>query len=194
MSVALMLSLSCYLRPGEMMRLTASSLVPPSPCVSKHWCLLLFPSENVARSKTGTSDDSIVVDSPYLKSWIGPVLRELQKNGDKCCIWPFSYLQYLAEFKKSVKAMGVGPLVPYQARHSGPSIDRSRLWRSLEECQKRGRWRSSKSVARYEKGGRLGVFWNHLAAEVRSRLEMCERHLDDLVLSRPGASKVTLPR
>ena len=36
-------------------------------------------------------------------------------------------------------------------RHSGASLDRLEWRFSLEEVRKRGRWRSSASVARYEK-------------------------------------------
>ena len=46
-------------------------------------------------------------------------------------------------------------LSPYQTRHSGPSIDRAKKLRTLHEVQKRGNWRSTTSVLRYEKAGRL---------------------------------------
>ena len=42
---------------------------------------------------------------------------------------------------------------------SGPSIDRSRGYRSLQEVQKRGQWKSQKSVTRYEKSARLASTW-----------------------------------
>ena len=41
--------------------------------------------------------------------------------------------------------------VLYMGRHSGASLDRLERRFSLEEVRKRGRWRSTASVARYEK-------------------------------------------
>ena len=44
---------------------------------------------------------------------------------------------------------------PYSVRHGGASSDALWRTRSLIEIQKRGRWRSEKSVRRYEKHSRL---------------------------------------
>eukprot|EP00973_Karenia_brevis_P074102 10298473-Karenia_brevis.AAC.1 len=46
-------------------------------------------------------------------------------------------------------------LSPHILRHSGPSNDRYRGRASLKEIQNRGRWKTYKSVARYEKHARL---------------------------------------
>ena len=45
------------------------------------------------------------------------------------------------------------------ARHSGPSIDRVKHHRSQLEVQKRGQWKSTKSVHMYEKVARLACNW-----------------------------------
>ena len=80
--------------------------------------------------------------------------------------------------KRAVTYWRCGAIVPYQWRHS--------------EVQKRGRWVSQKSVARYEKGARLGVAWNELDVVTRNRMLECEKHLPDLVLGTHKFGKVTV--
>ena len=149
MGVSLLLGLSAYLRPSELLRLRGESLVPPSSA-SPNWCLLMHPSEGAARSKTGTVDDSIQLDSPYLK-WLDPVWTLLHAERRGQPLFDFDYPELLQVLKKATQYWKCGAVVPYQWRHSGPSIDRAMKWRPLDEVQKRGRWASQKSVARYEK-------------------------------------------
>ena len=73
---------------------------------------------------------------------------------------------------------------PYAWRHSGPSIDRAQNRRSLQEVQKRGRWKQMKSVNRYEKAGRLGMSVQELTSEQLAYCELAERHLGDFICGR----------
>ena len=66
MAVATMLCVGCYLRPGELLSLRRRNLQAPAAGVNRHWGLLIFPQERAERSKTGASDDSVVVDNAYL--------------------------------------------------------------------------------------------------------------------------------
>ena len=75
-------------------------------------------------------------------------------------------------------------VVSYARRHSGPSIDRAQGRRSLQEVQKRGRWRQPKSVNRYEKAGRLGMSVRALASEQLVFCKHAERHLGDFICGR----------
>ena len=61
----------------------------------------------------------------------------------------------MVEFKKTVTALGVPEAVPYQARPGGPSIDLALRRRELGSAKKRGRWRTDRSLRRYEEAGRL---------------------------------------
>ena len=186
MGMAVLLCVSCYLRPGELMGLTRASLVRPASCISKHWCLLLFPSEGVERSKTGTTDDSIAVDSEYL-SWAGPIWEALTEGDPKSFLWTFTYPQFLKQIRLAISAWNLGEVVPYQMRHSGPSIDRAANRRTLLDCQKRGRWKSWQSVTRYEKSARLSAFWNRLPEATKTGLQTCERRLPQFMLEHVGA-------
>ena len=189
MAFAVLLGVGCYLRPNELLRLQPHNLVEPSVATSAHWSLLMFRSEEQDRSKTNDSDDSLTVDCKWLE-WAGPIFEELSRGKAGQSIWPFCYPSFLAQFKLASKALGLG-LVPYLMRHSGPSIDRAKGWRSQAECQKRGRWRSWKSLVRYEKAARLGVLWGMMNKEAKDYCLVCERGLGDLVLGRPAAARAT---
>ena len=62
------------------------------------------------------------------------------------------YAEYLLLFRRAAANLQVN-MVPCQGRHSGASVHRAENLRTLESIQKRGRWKSAKSVRRYEKNG-----------------------------------------
>ena len=130
--------------------------------------------------------DSFPLDTPCLQPWIATVARILREGGPPSqSIWPFSYQDFCREFSKSVRRLGVDhSVVPYMARHSGPSIDRMSGFRDLLEIQKRGRWVQFKSVQRYEKAARLAEVTNSLSAGSAAYMRAAEVHLEALLLHR----------
>ena len=120
------------------------------------WTLLLSPEHLEQPGKTGEYDLSAALDSSYLRPWSHTVFGLLKKQPDNAPLWDFNYGDYVAEFRKACQTLRLD-LSPYQMRHSGPSIDRANNWRSALEIQKRGGWKSAKSVMRYEKSARLGA-------------------------------------
>ena len=88
------------------------------------------------RSKTVEFDDSVAIDSKYMKPWAPALCAQLKKGKPEQPLWDFDYTHFSNM-----------SLTPYQLRHSGPSIGRAADTRSLLEVQKRGRWKSFKSVA-----------------------------------------------
>ena len=86
--------------------------------------------------------------------------------------------------------VGLGELLVSKAleqtrlRHSGPSIDRARNWRSLHEVQKRGSWKAHKSVLRYEKAARLSLSYQSLPQSLRDYVDTCELQVGDVLLNR----------
>ena len=183
MAVMTLVMVSAYLRPGEAMGLRRSSLVPPARQISATWSLLICPEEKPQRTKTGASDDSIALDTPWL-AWLDPVLKALRGAGDSSSIWPFSYPEYLHKFKEAQVRLGLSGIVPYQARHSGPSIDRACKARTQEEVRKRGRWQSHRSLVRYEKHARLGAVHHSLSPLQQQHFSECERLIEAVVLGR----------
>ena len=86
------------------------------------WSVLLFPQERVAASKTLAKDASLTVDPCWMKWW-EKVLPELARGDAKQRVWKFSYAELVPVFKAAATSIGLPSLVPYQARHSGASID-----------------------------------------------------------------------
>ena len=78
--------------------------------------------------------------------------------------------------------------MPYQARHSGPSIDAARHLRTRAEIRARGRWASEKSVARYERPARLAESFQELPTGVQEFCQRAEEHFSALIVWRvtPG--------
>ena len=96
-------------------------------------------------------------------------------------VWDFTYPEYLKIFNQCAAELRV-PVVPYQARHSGPSIDRATKFRDLEEVRKRGQWLTRQSVMRYEKAGRLAATWQKLSPSTQAACKSAERYIEDIML------------
>ena len=58
----------------------------------------------------------------------------------------------------------IQPLVPYMAQHSGRSIEAALGTRTRKEIKDRGRWKSDRSVLRYEQRARLHKSFHRLPA------------------------------
>ena len=67
---------------------------------------------------------SILLDSEWMQ-FAGLLYKILCQGGSLDWVWGFNYGEYLSVFHQSCADLKVN-LVPYQARHSGPSIDRAR--------------------------------------------------------------------
>lgn len=166
MAVFLLLSVSTYARPSELLRARVFSLVRPVPGVARCWSLLLSPEEREERTKTGEFDTSLMLDSTWMTEWISPILECLKKNNPESPLWDFDYTAYHRVFRDIVQKFQLD-MTPYMSRHSGPSIDRARNFRSQHEVQKRGQWKAQKSIMRYEKSARLAAQWESLPQPFR---------------------------
>ena len=183
MAVLNLLMVDAYLRPCDIFPLKAGQLLPPAPGVSRHWALLLQPSEAGEVGKTGESDDTVILDSQHLQ-WLNPVWRVLHDQDAEKLVFPFGYAAYMVEFKRSVAALGVPGAVPYQARHSGPSIDLALRRRDLKAAKKRGRWKTDRSLRRYEKAGRLLRVADRWTAAQRAHFNRSAELVEALILGR----------
>ena len=186
MAVYTMVALSTYARPSELLRCTTYSLVPPVRSATAEWTLLLSPEHLEHPGKTGEYDLSVSLDSSYLKPWCLSVFNLLKKQEPTAPLWDFSYGEYVKAFSLAAQRLGV-QLSPYQMRHSGPSVDRANGWRTPLEIQKRGGWKSAKSMMRYEKSGKLGAAFLDLSSKMRQHAQWCEEHLGDVILGRKAA-------
>ena len=138
-------------------------------------------------TKTGQTDDSVLFDCSWMP-WLDQIAAELSQptSGSSESVFSFDDPSFCAEFNDALAELDMTRLavVPCAWRHSGPSIDRSQNRRTLAEGQKRGRWKQPRSVARYEKAGRLAMSIRDLTSEQIAYCEMCDRHLDDFICGR----------
>ena len=183
MALYTLLLVCTYMRPGEALQLRRGDLVPPAPGVLTSWSILLFPQERMAMSKTLAQDDSLIMDASWMKWW-DKVLPVMAQGDDKERIFKFGYPDYIPVFKEAAKDLGLPNLVPYQARHSGASIDIAGRHRSLAEVQRRGRWKTLASVQRYERHAQLGKSAASLSTRQRFVFQFALEHLEALVLGR----------
>jgi hypothetical protein len=174
MASYLLLLVSSYVRLGELLRARRQDLLRPMGGAHHRWSLLLTPQKLTARSKIGESDGSVMLDSSWME-WSIP-LYEVLKHGDPAeKIWGFSYPQFAKMFKTACASLGRTHMVPYQARHSGPAIDRSSNTRTLQEVQKRGGWQTQ--LVRYERSARLAASLGLLSTDVSASCNLCELHI-----------------
>ncbi|CAK0908464.1 unnamed protein product, partial [Prorocentrum cordatum] len=179
--LAIMIGVSCYLRPSRLLNPTSSNLVAPTSHASQHWILLLHPSEKEDRSKSGGANDLPNIHFQCMLPWVTDFLQALRGKGGQ--LWSFDYLTFLAELKTVAKVLGVYRLVPYQMRHSGLSIDRMVPCRKQEECQKRGRRHDWKSIDRYEESAHLSSFLYEPPVEMLAHMHLCEDQFVEFLLS-----------
>ena len=138
------------------------------------WTILACPSFLKQVSKTGDQDLSLALDSVWIQ-FLMPIVEQLSKGSRSQKVFPFSYGQFLKVFVEAKQRLQISQLVPYQMRHSGASIDYAMSYRTTSEIQRRGGWRQAKSVARYERSGRLGHSMMKYTASQIAHFENCER-------------------
>ena len=156
-----------------MCNLTAGQVIRPLQGLgASSWALLLARQEElnasknnrVGRSSFGRTRQSI------------DEIHSRQDVSDP--VWSRSQARYAVDFAKWAETSGVNVITshPYSVKHGGASS--GALWRtrSLMEIQKRGRWRSEKSVRRFEKHARL--------LKETSKLSDATRRYGQLVTSR----------
>lgn len=181
-----------HCRPSEIVELCLHNVVPPAaraPALDRRWALILAPFDLVVTTKTGTHDDSILVaEATPRRSFVSDLLarrvRALQaaKAPESAALFPgLTLVAYEQQVRLASRAVGLEQfnITPHMARHGGPSADVFEGTRALAEVQKRGRWASARSVARYEKHARLLRMFHrapsHVLAAARSACASLER-------------------
>ena len=175
-----LIQLSTYHRPGALLKLRKMGLVRPTPGISEHWAVITSLTETSDVGKTGAKDESVFLDSKWIR-FLHPLLEELKKGKKMDYVWNFNYGEYLSVFRSCCQDLKID-LVLYQARHSGPSMDRASNFRTQEEVRQRGGWVSRQSVARYEKAGRLAASWQKLESSVQITCRAAETNLEAIIL------------
>ena len=188
-----MITLLCfftYFRPAEPFKLLGRHVIPPAPTAGlghQFWALTLHPFELGEASKTLEFDESILLDRPE-SVFLGPLLHGWAvRRGMNVPIFALTQLEYAQCFRASCAALRLdvlGPPTPHQLRHAGASWDFAAGARNLSEIQRRGRWRATASVRRYEKGGRITEQLYKLPPATRTHAIACGVSIVDVVCCR----------
>lgn len=172
-----------YLRPSELLALLGFQILVPilgSPTAS-HVGVCIRASELEVLSKTGDFDNTVLLDLDRHK-WLGRLLvirREICGKSGR--VFPMELDQLRQSFLRGAAAAGVIGLSPtlYGLRHGGASHDRAANERDLLAVQGRGHWRSTGTLRRYEKSGRLLIELDRLPSAVLLRLQRLEKQGPD---------------
>ena len=175
-SAAILLQLDTYARPSEILGLRKRDVVKPCSGTCRFWGIILGNSVFDEKTKTGTQDDTVLLDSSDRE--YAPVVLELlfrnAKTKDSLLFPDLSLSLYEAELRKAKAAAGLNhfQFTPHCIRHSGPSIDFLQKTRGPEQILARGRWRSLKSIQRYQKPGQMLARMSKIPQDVWSKSKL----------------------
>lgn len=82
LALLMLLQYDCCLRPSEAIALTKEHVVPPAGGRFSKWAVIVSLSEFGERSKTGTTDDSVIVGDLPDRRWMNRVISHLYHS------WP----------------------------------------------------------------------------------------------------------
>ena len=185
-----------YLRPGECMRLTPSSVVRPVAGGAAHfmqWGLIVADIEDGVLSKVGVFDEAVSLDmDPWL---LGPLSALVSSRTSGQCLWRYPYETIRDEFAKACARLGLQKLEPhiYALRHGGASFDLFAKRRTLEQVKSRGRWRSDASLRRYGKSTRMQQVEGQLDPSVVKFGNHIINNLEQEIVSMMQRGTLTVP-
>ena len=150
-----------YGRPGEIRGLRRRQFLFPTRSTGplSHYGLVFAPQETdplspQALSKTGTMDDTVLLDAP---GWFGVLLAQVATSrAAEDPLFSISAADSVVLFNRAVSVLGLPKQCMYQFRHGGASEDVLGRVRTIDEVKSRGRWKSDGSIRRYAKPSMLG--------------------------------------
>ncbi|CAK0901265.1 unnamed protein product [Prorocentrum cordatum] len=191
MGVYALFMLVTYMRPSEPLKLLKEDLLAPAHGLSASWICFAFRQERGVASKTYATDESIDLSCkwvPYLSS----AVAALRVGGPKSKFFNFTHSSYTHQFKIACKKLGL-TAAPYQARHSGASIDAAMKYRTRAEIKSRGRWKADKSVLRYDSKAKIVESVDKLTGSLASHVHRCELQLGALLRGQIDPSATAPP-
>ena len=179
-AIALLLSFDCYLRVGEMVRLTRADVIMPNdPRMGRsHTAMAL----RLGRTKTGLNQwvsirDTAVAD--LLQFWMQRTARGARSSDS---VFPFSPTHFRRLLRSTAVALGVGhiPYVPHSLRHGGATAD-FLGGSTIEQVMFRGRWKSMESARRYIQAGRALLAMQEVPRELNEEGIIFDDELFDVL-------------
>ena len=164
-ALVMAIQLDGYLRPSECLNLTKDNMGAPQGARYPHWTILLAPAMLGQVTKTGKSDDSVLLGDLRHNSWIRDCLKIWMRKVEHQLFQNVNLAQYEQFCRRACSTLQYRSacVMPHIIRHAGPSNDIYHKRRSLVEVQKRGRWATKSSVTRYEKHAMLHTQWKQIS-------------------------------
>ena len=153
-----------YLRPGALLGLYATSVVPPTEelGVASHYVLIVSPFEKEVSTKTGYFDETVVMDGTFCPCMGELVHRHALRRlagaaGDEDVgLWNLNAKDFLVDWRAAAVALRLSDMeTPYQARHGAASRDYLGKVRTAVEIQLRLMHSTTSSLRTYNKPGRI---------------------------------------
>ena len=151
MGLMVILTFDAYLRPGEAADLLGKNIVAPIRKAGKQYRFytLIVRDHDEKVDKTGTFNNSIVLDNPDNEVWLGKALYKIRvKQGNQVPLFNFKMETFRREFQQAGSWLGLEGLHVYQMRHGGASEDLASKLRDHNAVKDRGRWQTDVSVFR----------------------------------------------
>ena len=182
-AIACLLQFDAYLRPSEVCSLRWASVAAPTTGLgtlySSKWAIVIGNADLGERTKTGQSDDTVILGSPG-REWVLTVLKlwhaHQSSSGSEFVFPGLTLARYEKLFRCHSKRLlhPIGFVTPHVVRHSAPSHDVFSGSRSLAQVKRRGRWAHDNSVKRYEKSGRLLLQASRLPTDIARKARAAE--------------------
>lgn len=180
LAAAVIVQLDTYARPSETLQIRRQDVIRPASKHCRFWGVIFGNSSRGCRTKTGTQDDTVLLDSTdraYAKQVLEMVYKATSHPDDRL-FGDYSLGEYENVMKLAKSKVHLGPfhLTPHTVRHSGPSVDSLQRSRAPEEILARGRWKTLKSIQRYQKPGQMLASMNRISDDTwtQARLALPE--------------------
>lgn len=161
LAMLLTVQMDAYLRPSEALDLTKAHLARPNGRRYPLWGLVVAPADLGDQTKTGTSDDSVLLGDTTHNKWLGPAFTTFVNSVPDSLFGSINLASYEKWLQSACQQLQYKTtcVMPHVLRHTGASNDVYHKRRSLLDVQRRGRWKAKSSVSRYEKHALLVQRW-----------------------------------
>lgn len=180
-AVACLVAFDCYLRVGELTRLTIADVVRRND--ARMGGCFTDMALRLAKTKTGLNQWVSVEDPDVEYILVRWLRRRCTSRGPdfdttRELVFPFSPAHFRQLMRRACDSLGVGatPYVPHSFRHGGATADFLRR-RPIEDIMNRGRWRSMESARRYIQTGRALLAAQEVPAELNRDGALFAQHL-----------------
>ena len=186
MMLCWLLMVDCYFRPSELVEMVCSQVIRAQQGRGMTSTAFHVNPDYLGKaSKTGELDESLLVGRPWLGKALERYLAQRVSGplGKGQRLWSFGLPELRSAFVAAAHKAGIAFLRPvlYMGRHTGASLDRLEGRRTLDEVQKRGRWRSTNSVRRYEKHALVQEVLERMHPTKVAYCQQCEPKLREML-------------